>query len=349
MNRQSVSGQDLSAGRGGAGHADTVCSRNRRQGCGFLVALLLLAGCSGPAGQIDRREGIPHRVQVARDVTLERPGRARPLELRIAWPDAAGRFPVVVFSHGGGSSKDMYDRLADHWAAAGYVVVLPTHLDSAVYGFDMRATSVPSMLEIIETRRRDLSFIVDSLGPLQQQVPGLAGHVDDERLVVAGHSLGGATALTVSGLVIEDPRSGDRYGYLDARFDALLLITEPGNSPVLPAEPWRAARVPVFVATGSKDYSGQWQGPPKARLYDFTTGFEPPAGVPHHYLFIEGMDHYIGGLICRTDKGPPDPEALRLVSAGSTAFLDAYTKGDRRALALLRGTTLGERGTLSLR
>jgi dienelactone hydrolase len=308
----------------------------------WFVLVLLGAGCA-------TQPPTPVPISVARDVVLQRPGRERPLELRIAWPERRGRHPVVVLSHGGGSSKDMYDRIADHWAAAGYVVVLPTHLDSRDYGFSMADTTAEKMLGIIEGRRRDLSFILDSLPQLEREVTGLAGRVDAEQLAVAGHSLGGATALTLSGLEIVDPKTRDRYGYYDGRFDVLILITEPGNSPVMPDRPWRAARIPVLVMTGSKDYSGQWQGPPKVRLYDFAEGIALRDDVPHHYLFIEDMDHYVGGLICRTDKGPADPEALRLINEASTAFLDAYLKGDARGRTLLAPGPLAARGQLTLR
>lgn len=322
----------------------------------LVLAALLAAFCAGCAHSLAsayKPDAGPYRVQVASQVELDVPQSSRRLPVRIAWPAEGGPFPVVVFSHGGGSSKDMYDRMADHWASEGYVVILPTHMDSATTGFDMKAASAKQMLDVIESRRRDLSFIVDSLGTLQEKVPGLAGRIDTDRIVAAGHSLGGATALTVSGLVIQDPKTGERYGYLDDRFDALLLITEPGHSPVMPEDPWRAVPIPVFVATGSKDYSGQWQGPPKNRLYTFAPGLTLPLGIPHHYLFVENMDHYIGGLICRTDKGPPDPEALRIVNGASTAFLDAYTKNDRRALEFLESakitTITGGRATLSVR
>ena len=308
----------------------------------WFVLALLIAGCA-------TQPSTPMPITVARDVVLQRPGRERPMELRIAWPGGRGRHPVVVLSHGGGSSKDMYDRVADHWAAAGYVVILPTHVDSRDYGFNMAEASNEKMLGIIEGRRRDLSFIVDSLARLEREVTGLAGRIDAERLAVAGHSLGGATALTLSGLEIQDPKTGDRYGYYDGRFDVLVLITEPGNSPVMPDAPWRAARIPVLVMTGSKDYSGQWQGPPKFRLFDFADGIALRADIPHHYLFIDDMDHYVGGLICRTDKGPADPEALRLINLASTAFLDAYLKDDARGRAQLEPGPLAPRGRLTVR
>lgn len=326
---------------------------NARARALVVLAAALLAGCVGPATTAYHAEPGPLAVAVSRDVELPRPGGERPAPLRIAYPATGGPYPVVVFSHGGGSSRDMYDRLADHWASHGYVVVLPTHLDSKANGFTMAGVGEQQMLGIIGTRRADLVAVLDALPALPVRVPGLAGKVDAGHVVVAGHSLGGATAMTVAGIVLHDPKTGADLGFREPRFDALLLVTDPGHSPMAPADPWLAAPIPVFVVTGSKDYSGQWSGPPKERLLDFPPGFTPPAGVPRHYVFVEGMDHYIGGLICRTDKGPPDPEALRIVQGTSTAFLDAYAKGDARALRFLREGRLpaaaGPRPRLELR
>jgi dienelactone hydrolase len=303
------------------------------QVCSALSLCLVSAGVvSGDA---------PHSSQsttiFVERLELKDSERQKSLPVRIAWPVAGGPYPVIVFSHGGGSSRDMYDQLADYWAAAGYVVLLPTHMESAVFGFEMKGASPARILEVLESRRQDLSFILDSLDNLPALVPGLAGRIDAERAIAAGHSMGGATALTVTGLVMESPDGAVRFGYRDSRFDALMLLTEPGNSPMSPADPWRAIPIPVFVATGSKDYSGQWDGPPKRRFYGFAPDLEFPAGVPRHYLFIENMDHYLGGAVCRPDvPGPPDHDALQIINAASTAFFDAYTKGDARALEQLQ-------------
>ena len=48
------------------------------------------------------------------------------------YPNVAGKFPVVVFSHGAGGSQNCCDGLTRHWASYGYVTVQPTHDDSAV-------------------------------------------------------------------------------------------------------------------------------------------------------------------------------------------------------------------------
>jgi dienelactone hydrolase len=318
----------------------------------ILCLIAALAGCAHEAPVYRTAPG-PWRTAEA-DIALDYPAQAKQLPLHVVWPATGGPYPVVVFSHGGGSSKDMYDGLADHWASAGYVVILPTHRDSRSLGFTMQGASQELILQVLESRRQDLVFIVDSLGRLPQQVAALAGRIDAQRLVVAGHSMGGATALTVSGLVMEDVNTGSRFGFREPRFDALLLLTEPGNSPMAPEFPWRAVPVPVFVATGSRDYSGQWSGPPKQRLYRFPAELALPEGIPRHYLFIEGMDHYLGGLVCRTDvPGPPDEGALQAIRATSTVFLDAYMKNDAAALEFLRGADLrpltGGRATLTVR
>ena len=75
---------------------------------------------------------------------------------------------------------------------------------------------------------------------------------------------------------------------------------------------------------------------------------------PHHYVMIEGADHYLGGRICRTDvPGPPQHEALRIAAATSTTFLDAYVKNDLNAWRSMRFGDLNEatkgKATLTLR
>ncbi|WP_329064236.1 alpha/beta hydrolase [Amycolatopsis sp. NBC_01480] len=54
---------------------------------------------------------------------------------------ATGRdLPVIVFSHGMTLSVDDYAPLAGFWAAHGFVVVQPTHLDSLGLAPTVRAS-----------------------------------------------------------------------------------------------------------------------------------------------------------------------------------------------------------------
>lgn len=276
------------------------------------------------------------------------------LMLRVTYPVAKNNkdsFPVIVFSHGGRCSRDQYEPFARHWASHGYIVVQPAHLDS---------TSVPRpnlrgmqmMREAVRTRRLDMVHVLDSLDELQRLVPALSGHIDAERAVAAGHSMGGATAMTVTGVVLIEPSDNSEFGFLEDRFDALLLITNPGNSPMMPEDPWKGVGMPTFIATGTDDYSGigrRISQKKSSRVYGYAESVEI-ADTPNYYLFIDDMDHYLGGLICKPiEDDQPDPEAARIINGASVAFLDAYIKDDATARAFLeRGFVDGEEPRASL-
>ena len=63
-------------------------------------------------------------------VTLAAPNRGQDLRVRVSAPTTGRDLPVVVFSHGMTLTMDNYAPLADFWAARGFVVIQPTHLDS---------------------------------------------------------------------------------------------------------------------------------------------------------------------------------------------------------------------------
>ncbi|MYS76420.1 chlorophyllase, partial [Streptomyces sp. SID5926] len=69
-------------------------------------------------------------VVSVKPVVLPAPERGRDLRLRVSAPVTGHGLPVVLLAHGFGSSLDGYGPLADHWAAHGFVVIQPTHLDS---------------------------------------------------------------------------------------------------------------------------------------------------------------------------------------------------------------------------
>jgi len=57
--------------------------------------------------------------------------RNRKVPVKIYYPEKGqGPFPVIVFSHGLGGSRDGYEYLGRHWASHGYVSVHLQHLGS---------------------------------------------------------------------------------------------------------------------------------------------------------------------------------------------------------------------------
>lgn len=320
-------------------------------GCGAL----LLASCMGASSNSSSafKPGLGPETFNVREIIVRDADRPRDIPLRISYPERAGPAPVIVLSHGGGSSKDDYTRAGDHWASHGYVVIAPTHIDSKSLGFDMAAAGARGMTNVMHSRIADMRFIATHLNDIAAQVPGLAARMDPKRLVAAGHSMGGFTALAAAGVRLKNKADGSMLEMQDAGYKYLLLLSEPGSNPMMPDEPWRQSPVPVFVYTGTNDKGGETTGRKSPFGYNL---IENPAAAsqPKHYLWVNDVDHYLGGLWCRTEvPGPLDYDGLKVFNGVSTAFLDAYTKDDARALSFLSSANLApltkERATLSVK
>ncbi|MDX2144278.1 MAG: hypothetical protein SFV19_13060 [Rhodospirillaceae bacterium] len=294
----------------------------------------------------------PAEVQVT-DIVLRDESQKKDLPLRVAYPSAGGKYPIVVLSHGGGASKDDYTRAGDHWASHGYVVIAPTHKDSKSLGFDIAKAGGPAMGQVMQSRIADMAFIAGHLDVVAAKVPGLGAKMDRAKLVAAGHSMGGFTALAAAGVRLKNKADSSMLEMADTSYKYLLLLSEPGSNPMMPDEPWRQSPIPTFVYTGTNDRGSETTGRKSPFGYAL---IENPAAAsqPKHYLWVEGVDHYLGGLWCRTDvPGPLDRGGLDIFNGVSTAFLDAYTKGDARALAFLKSADLApltaNRATLSMK
>ena len=285
----------------------------------------------------DRADPGALEVITVRRFLLPFPELEKELPMRLAFPASGSAYPVIVLSHGNGCSQDLYAGFADHWASWGYVVIQPVHMDSRDLGFSMKGKTLEEMNQVVTSRQADVSFILDSLNVLEELIPELRGKTDPDRLVAAGHSMGAGTVMLLNGVEMINPRDQSLLASAEDRFDALIVISEPSNNRMMPEEPWRLARVPTFIATGSDDFSmvgardgkkskSAWQLPPDAEEPD----------QPRWYLFMEGSDHYLGGVICKESAPrPKDYDGLRIINGASTAFLEAYIRNDPASLKFL--------------
>jgi pimeloyl-ACP methyl ester carboxylesterase len=158
-------------------------------------------------------------------------------------PIAEGRHPVVVFTHGFTGTFTDYTFIFEDLASRGYVVASVDHTYEAtavefpdgrfaksVLGSHWNNTwrTDKQMLDAaISVRLEDLKFVVDELERLNAEAAGpFCGKLDTTRLAIAGHSLGGMTALPAA---LQDPRF--KTGILiDGWPDTL---TTPTQTPVL--------------------------------------------------------------------------------------------------------------------
>lgn len=92
--------------------------------------------------------------------------------------------------------------LAEFWAEHGYICLMPTHGDSprlrglTTLDESQREQAIQASVydwKNWQERPADVSFLLDSLADLEQEVPALEGRIDRLRVGMAGFSLGGHT------------------------------------------------------------------------------------------------------------------------------------------------------------
>ncbi|MER7970654.1 MULTISPECIES: chlorophyllase [unclassified Streptomyces] len=272
---------------------------------------------------------MPHRAPVpivsVKPLTLPAPGRGDPLHVRVTAPVGGDRLPVVVLSHGHGSSLDGYGPLADFWAAHGFVVVQPTHLDSRTLALP---ADDPRRPRIWRHRVDDLTRVLDHLDDLTGAVPGLAGRVDPELIAVAGHSFGGQTAGSLLGLRVLDG-DGDGEDLSDARVRTGVLLATAGlggsaltpfaaeNFPYINPD-FTHMTPPVLVVVGDRDDS-----PLTVRGPDWMTDAYRLSPGDKSLLTLFGAEHSLGGIAGYEARETTDehPARVDLVRRAALAHL----------------------------
>jgi len=250
------------------------------------------------------------------------PVQQRVIEIRIHVPVGTGPYPVIVFSHGSLCSFALYDQITTNWAAHGYAVIMPQHLDALE---SPPPAGPPDLQKLLSSRIRDLSFVLDVLPEIAARA-GDPELFDDRHLAVAGHSFGALTALIKVGLALKPGEYLFPGSTADARFTAGISMSGVGPLPPLTADAFTHLNTPVLVTGGTRDEGNIGAGPVfpwEWRMSAYTLA-EPG---DKHSLVINDADHYLGGLIARTDRGgEADPDGVAILAAVTAAFLDASIK-----------------------
>ncbi|MFL1427288.1 MULTISPECIES: alpha/beta hydrolase family protein [unclassified Nocardiopsis] len=293
----------------------------------------------------------PTPVISVRPVVLPAPERGTDLHVRVSAPaTGTDRLPVVVLSHGFGQSMDGYAPLADHWAASGFVVVQPTHLDSRRLGL---APDDPRTPEIWRIRVDDLGRAIDHLDVLAAAVPGLAGRIDHDRVAVAGHSWGAQTAGTLLGARVLDADGVPGEDMADPRVGAGVLLAAAGlggdtlapfaaeHFPFMNPD-FSTMAAPTLVVAGDDDHSQL-----SSRGPDWWTDAYHLSPGRKSLLTLFGAHHSLGGVAGygAAETTDESPERVALLQRLTTAYLrDALgveSESWKREDAGLEGSALG--------
>ncbi|MCC3374213.1 chlorophyllase [Cohnella sp. REN36] len=212
---------------------------------------------------------------------------------------------------------DGYGPLVDYWAAHGFVVIQPTHLDSRTLNLPPDDPRTPLIWRF---RVEDLKLILDQLDLIEASVPGLSGRLDRGRIAAAGHSWGGQTVSMLLGARVLDAHGEPGEDMSDSRIKAgvLLATTGLGGADLTPfaAEhfpfmnpSFSDMRTPTLVVAGDHDQSLlSTRGPDW-----FTDPYFLSPGSKS-LLTLYGAEHSFGGIagysVAETTDENPERVAL---------------------------------------
>jgi predicted dienelactone hydrolase len=288
----------------------------------------------------------PFAVNEVPSVTLHDGKRNKDLSVRIFYPVAAGKYPVIVFSHGAGGSQNCCDSLTHHWATYGYITLQPTHEDSVVQrlsGGDQGLRFPEAVREALKTpalwesRPQDISFLLDALPELQKRVAALGGKLDTTRVGMAGHSMGSYTAEAVGGASVDLPGRA-ATSLADPRVRALFCLSPQGPGQFgLSTRSFDKMSVPFMGVTGSLDNLGPLASPAWHK-----TPFERSPPGDKFEVFIEGANHmsFISDETPGAARASHAAAILGYTNSVSLAFWDAYLKSDPAAKRFLQADSL---------
>ncbi|MCM2314797.1 MAG: hypothetical protein NDJ92_06555 [Thermoanaerobaculia bacterium] len=326
------------------------------------VALLTLcfavfSGCASIGGSSERvvTPAPPPDVTESLEL-LHDPARDRDVPIKVYAPKSGeAPFPVIIFSHGLGSSRQGYVYLGREWASRGFVSIHVQHVAS-----DSELMRTKGRWKIFRAaynseeyadRPRDVSFVIDVM---EARAAGAEGgeiwrKLDLARVGVGGHSYGAHTALTLVGMLVNFPDVGAR-SFRDERVKAALILSPPTMDWSPNLRDFEAIDVPTMHMSGTRDSSWFWMTTLKHRR----RAFDAIRGAPRYFLNIDGAEHLtfadretmkIAKRNGRLDAEEPpmlmsrDMEQQRhvdLILEYSDAFWAAHLTGSEQAKGLLQ-------------
>jgi predicted dienelactone hydrolase len=265
--------------------------------------------------------------QYASDTATTLAHNGRPLS-------GCGAFPLVVFSHGLGGCGVQSLFITETLARQGYVVAAPDHADAVCrVGGSGGQPSKEQEPSVFDPKAWTDATYVDRKDDVELAIALMtagawARVTDANHIGVAGHSLGGYTALGVV---------GGWNSWRDARIKAALLLS-PYSLPFSIKETLGGVRAPLMYqgAQGDIGITPYLEGP---------NGAYARSNLPKYFVKLRGGNHFTWtNLLCGGEKTVANciadkPDAQR-IHAYAFAFLNTYLKGQNDPLLTGAGAEL---------
>jgi hypothetical protein len=151
--------------------------------------------------------GVTQRIHTISNPALRQTGQGIQVNYDFSvdgyWPQGLGRSaPIIIVSHGFGSTQAGYRFIAEHLASHGYVVLVPNHVGSNLrFRNSFLAGLLNTAISPAEfvSRPQEISFLIDELERLVATSPEWAAQLNLNQIGVLGDSLGAATVLGLAG------------------------------------------------------------------------------------------------------------------------------------------------------
>jgi predicted dienelactone hydrolase len=270
------------------------------------------------------------------DLSLHDAARNRDIPLRIYLPTNTTPEPVVLFSHGLGGNREGSKFMGEQWAARGYVAVFMQHpgSDDSVWKDApplerMKAMNQAASVDNFLLRVQDVPAVLNQLQIWNADKTNfLAGRLDLKKIGMSGHSFGAVTTEAVSGESF--PMSGQKF--TDPRIKAAIAFSPSSPKRGSVSRAFGSVKIPWMLMTGTKDVAPIGDMDVASRLKVF------PAlqDAPKYEVVLNNAEHSaFTDRALPGDSEPRNPNHHRVILALSTAFWDAYLRGDADALAWL--------------
>jgi dienelactone hydrolase len=305
-------GELSSAAGAGLGVAYDVvldCDRDGRLGAGDVID-------GGDASGLYRTHDItlPGPLEVA---VFEAYGGVF-LDQRTFHPSAIAsmeRLPLVVVTHGWSYNHTYYDYIGEHLASYGYIVMFH-EADVRDGGADGTLSAATTTLDNTEDLLANQDLLGDGV---------LDGHIDEERIMLIGHSTGGEAVVRAVTQLRDGSFSSSYFGYDDIRIvSSMAPVSWHPRTLVDPGD----IAYHLFVAGADDDVSGA----PELSYTQSRSIYERAVGA-RQLTYIHGAGH--GDLLscCGElfiDETAPDPigraETNRVARGYLLALAELYLR-----------------------
>ncbi len=284
----------------------------------------------------------PLQIAIARGEWFDENRNNRKVSYKTYSPvgDKDAPYPVIIWSHGLGGSRDGAGFISRFIASHGYVVLHIQHIgtDSTLWEgkeghpWDViRATHIPRSATL--QRFKDVPFALSQLKSLD-----IAPQMDMTRIGMSGHSFGGMTTQVMAG-----QRRGygaRQYSLHNPQFKAGIVY-----SPVpfrkkkhhAPEDFYGGIKIPLLIMTGTDDDSPIENFGYEDRLEVFTHS----GGPEQHLLVLDKGDHMVyNGSRGKLEANPKRAIHEEIIKILSLAFWDIYLKNDIAAKDWLTGNSV---------